>query len=378
MNLRQQFSKYLTLLILLGVEAGAQAEVADKTEWSINSLPGQNEAWCSIVPYLQQNEAGGHPPSRRDEGGWLIGFTHGIIWGRAREIVFDDSGVPNQNDYLSELTWELRRVFVLGIDSIWQGKKSNALEMKFKFAIPKVPVGKMSDYDWFYTDRDWSHWSQSDVKLRWGFLFDFLYEEVLVSSDYFKLKLGAGYHMDWWGWRDELADSLYSTFVQRVDRDIPDKFNRDLGDKFRDKSDVLPVGENGIDYWAMYHVPLISIRFSFEWDTISLSALSRIGPSLGITKDHHLRRREFGPDGVFFYDVAIGGPWLDISLELKFEITDRFSFFLRGEYAWLNETRGLTIIVPTNTESPSVGGKVGGFAFQRIGVNALVFWKLGE
>lgn len=394
MNLNQQLSKYLVIFILLVIGAGVQADVLDRPGLSIDPLPQQGKSWCPITPYLQQIEAEGsirptpqknrgrwssiRPTSQKNKGGWSIGPTSGIIWGRAREIVFDNSDVQNENDYLSELIWELKQVFVFGIDSLWQGKRSNGLEMKFSFAIPNMSVGKMDDYDWYFSDREWSHWSQSNVKQRWGFIFDFLYEGVLVKSGPFNLKFGAGYHMDWWGWKDEIVDSRYSTVGSREGRTSPDSFSTAKGDRFRDRSDILPVGVNGIDYWAMYHVPLISLRNSFEWNVITLNVLGRIGPVLGIAKDHHLRRREYGPDGVYFYDVVFGGPWVDAILEVGFKITDRHSFLLRGEFAWLRETRGLSITVPTNTRPTAFARRAGGLAFQRFGVTALVLWKLGQ
>ncbi|CAD7841447.1 hypothetical protein S1OALGB6SA_669 [Olavius algarvensis spirochete endosymbiont] len=378
MDLDKQLFKYLAVFILLSIGAGAQAEVADKPEWSMDFLPRQNKAWCSLTPYSQQHETRESIANfpQANKAGWSIGSTSGVIWGKARELVFENTGVTSKNDYLSELIWELNRVFVLGVDSFWQGKKSNGLELRLDFAIPNMPAGKMDDYDWYYTDRDWSHWSQSEATLRLGFIFDFLYEEVLVRSGRFNLKVGAGYHIEWWSWRDKLTDSLYSTFVHRVDRSVPDKFSHGKGDKFRDRPDVLTVGSNGINYWVIYQVPSLSLRSSFEWDTISLSALVSIGPMLGIAKDHHLKRFEYGSNGVYFYDVAFGGPWVGTTLEVGFKITDRLSFLLRGEFAWLRETRGSTITVPTNEKSVTIANKAGGLSFRRIGVNSLILWKL--
>jgi len=358
-----------------------RAEIDDELEKSIAPIFQKNQSWCLIVPYLQQSEVEesiGLLP-RESESGWWIGPTSGIIWGMAREIVFHSKifrkDAQNENDYLSELKWELNQAFVVGVESFWRGKKSDGLKIKFSFAIPNIPVGKMDDYDWYYKDRDWSHWSQSSIKLRWGFIFDFLYEEVLVRSNHFKLKVGAGYHMDWWAWKDKGEDSLYSTTGGGKDRQFPDKFSPEKGDKFRDRPGIVSVGENGINYWAMYHVPLVSLRGNFEWDYIFFSILARIGPILGIAKDHHLLRYEYGPNGVYFYDLGLGGPWIDTSLEVGLKITDRLLFLLQGEFAWLFETRAISISVGTK-EKREVSVGSGGLAFKRIGANLLVLWKI--
>jgi len=316
--------------------------------------------------------------SLQSQTGFWIGPTSGVIWGKAREIVFDDSGVQNQNDYLSELLWDLKHTPLFGIKSDWRGERANHLRIELSFAIPSMPVGKMEDYDWIFTDRDWSHWSLSSVKLRWGFIFDVSYEEVLASSGFFKLKLGLGYHMDWWGWKDKTEDSLYSSFDDADDRLLPDKFNSARGDGFRDRGDVVPVGVNGINYFAMYHVPLLTVRGNFEWNAIALSVLGRVGPVLAIDKDHHLLRADLGPKGGYFYSFAFGGPWVDTSLEVEFKITHRFLLSLRSEFAWLNETKGVKVIVPTEGKTAYFRRKKGGLAFQRVGVNVFALWKLGK
>ena len=390
MILNRRFFCSLALLILLGVGVGAEEEASSKPERPIPPSAWKENSWRTITPHPRQNKAAkliDSPPRqvelekptapRQGREGWWIGPIGGVIWGRAREIVFDDSGVRNQNDYLSELLWDLKHVPLLGIKSDWRGKKANHLRMEFSFAIPNMPVGKMEDYDWIYTDRDWSHWSLSSVRLRWGFIFDASYEEMVVSSGFFKLKLGFGYHMDWWGWKNEMEEWLHSSFAEWDGRRFPDKFNSAMGDKFRDNAGVLKTGINYTNYFAMYFAPLLTIRGSFEWDAIALGVLGRVGPVLGVGKNHHPTLTGFGPNGAYFNYFVLGGPWVDTSLEVELRINHRFLLSLRGEFAWLNETRGLRITVPTKGKTIYLRRKKGGIAFRRVGVNVFALWKLG-
>jgi len=143
--------------------------------------------------------------------GWTFGTSVGVHWGEAREIVYDNSGVENENDYLSLLTWDLQPALMLGLETRWESGKRFSLDLDFRSAISGMAVGEMNDYDWLYTDKDWSHWSSSDVNLRWGFIIDVEGNWKIADKGPFSLKLGVGYHLDWWAWRDTITDSLYST-----------------------------------------------------------------------------------------------------------------------------------------------------------------------
>lgn len=311
------------------------------------------------------------------ERGWTIGPSIGVVWGTAYEIVYDTSGTPNENDYLSLLIWDLDPTVTLGFESLWDSGTGNALEMKLTSAVPGMPVGEMNDFDWLYTDMDWSHWSVSDVNLRWGILFDVEFDHRFVDEGPFTLNLGAGYHLDWWAWRDTTKDSLYST-ITGPSSGYPATFGTYSGDGFRDRPDVVATGVDGIDYEVAYHVPLISLNLGLDYPVFFFRAAGRIGPVIALSHDHHKLRTEDGNvDGLHFYDSAFGGPWIDANLAVGFRTKGRFIFTIRGEYAWLNETRGDTLVVPTNGTESGTAKDSGGFSFRRIGVSVLASWNLG-
>ena len=318
--------------------------------------------------------------------GWTIGPSIGVHWGGAREIVYDNSGVENKNDYLSLLTWDLQPVVMLGFDSTWESGKGNSLDLVFRSAVPGMATGEMNDYDWLYTDKDWSHWSSSDVNLRWGFIIDAVSNWQVAAAGPFSLKLGVGYHLDWWAWRDTTTDSVYSDvngpsagYPMPYDTNGTVQGAQDLyGDDWRGMPDYLPTGINGINYDVAYHVPLVSLSIDLNWGTFFIKSTGRIGPVLAFSHDQHVLRTDFGPDGGHFYDSAAGGPWVDALLETGFQSSGRFLFTLRGEFAWLNETRGNTIVVPTDGSSSWMIEGAAGFAFSRIGVTALFSWDLGS
>jgi outer membrane protease len=225
-----------------------------------------------------------------------------------------------------------------------------------------------------YTDRDWSHWSVSDVNIRWGFILDAVYDWRVLNSGAFGLNIGVDYHLDWWAWRDTTRDSIYSDLNQ-PDSYYPGTFP--IGDGYRTVPDYITVGVNGINYETAYHIPLVSISLNFDWDIFFLYADGRIGPAIAFSKDHHKLRTDYGPEGVYFYDSAAGGPWIDVEMVIGFRINDRFSFSLSGEYAWLNEIKGDTVIQSTDGSPLTFSNDSGGFSFSRIGITALASWNLG-
>jgi outer membrane protease len=306
--------------------------------------------------------------------GWTIGPSVGVLWGTAYEIVYDTSGVPNSHKYLSLLIWELNPAVTIGFESVWESGKKTSLDLKLRTAVPGMPVGEMNDFDWLYTDMDWSHWSVSDVNLRWGVLFDAVYDWRIVNQDWFNLKFGVGYHLDWWAWRDTIKDSIYST-TNQANSYYPGPFP--AGDGYRDtEMDPSNYGTNGINYDVAYHVPLVSLTVGMNFRTFFLNLNGRIGPVLAFSHDHHLLRTDFGPEGAHFYDSAAGGPWIDAFLATGFRSSGRFSFTIRGEYAWLNETRGDTIVVYTDGSPSAIARDSAGFSFRRIGVTTLFSWTL--
>ncbi len=312
------------------------------------------------------------------ERGWTIGPSLGVHWGTAYEIVYDTSGVENQNEYLSLLIWDLQPAVTVGFESRWESGKKNSLDLKLRSAVPGMPVSEMNDFDWVYTDMDWSHWSVSDVNLRWGFILDAVHDWRIIHRGPFDLKIGVGYHLDWWAWRDTVKDSVYSTtYTTKTYPKLFDPSHPTQPDGFRDQLDAVATGVNAINYDVAYHVPLVSLTVGLNLNTFFLNANGRIGPVLAFSHDHHLLRYDYGPDGAHFYDSATGGPWIDATLETGFRTSGRFSFTVRGEYAWLKETRGDTVVVPTDGSPPGIAKDAAGFSFRRIGVTVLFSWTLG-
>ena len=312
-------------------------------------------------------------PEQKTGRGWKLGPLVGVSWGRAYEIAYDTSGADNRNDYLSLLIWDLMNVPTLGLESRWESGGATALNLSFSSAVPGMPTGEMSDFDWLYTDRDWSHWSLSDINLRWGFVFDLGGDWKVAERGPFALRLGVAYHLDWWAWTDITKDSVYSTTNGTA---YPAPFGTYAGDGFRDLPDYLTVGVNGIDYEVAYHSLLFTTSVDLDWDVLFLRIRAGIGPMLALSDDYHKLRFDWGPMGVHFYDTAFGFPWISLGLSVGIHTRGRFSFHLSGTYDWLRESRGNSIAQAPGSGTSYLYPDAAGFSFYKASLYLGGSWDL--
>ena len=254
----------------------------------------------------------------------------------------------------------------VGIEARWNSGKQFVLNLGLDAACPGLSVGQMEDYDWFYTDRDWSHWSLSDVTLRWGFLLDVDGLWNVMERRFFTLSCGFGYHLDWWAWTDKVVDSVYSTYYEYGDYPAP--FGTYPEDGFRNtEMSSSYYGENGIDYQVAYHALLGIISAKLEWRIPFLELTAKAGPVLAFSHDHHIFR------GLNIYDSAVGGPWIDLAVRTGFRTSGNFSADLKATYVTLIETKGLGRYNYDSGLSFSTAG-VAGFSFYRIGLEFCALW----
>ncbi len=305
------------------------------------------------------------------ERGWTIAPYFGMHWGMAREIVnyVPAPKYPTENEYLSLLLWELKDVLMLGIDSRWENGNVLGLEFDLGVAIPYWFSGEMNDYDWYFTDRDWSHWSVSDIWLTWGIVADASIDFRILNTGPLSVHTGLSLHLDWWGWTDELKDNVYSQADPTVTYPAP--FDESSNHVFRDQSwKSSYIGEPAIDFWFINSAILAAVKIHLQGRKRFAELSLRIGPALVYFYDLHKLR------DLVFQDIGIGFPWIDGAGEVGVHLSKNFSLGLRFEVAWMNE-------IVTDTYYYSGSGiplgsveNGGGFGFFRAGVNMFFMWKL--
>ncbi len=272
--------------------------------------------------------------------GWTLSPNVGLHWGEVQEIVYYSPTLeyPTSNEYYSLLIWELKNILMLGLDTRWESGRAVGIEFDFDTAIPGWHSGKMNDYDWLFTDRDWSHWSLSSIDLKWGFSLDASIDLRVIDKGPISLHLGLAYHLDTWAWTDTMENSIYSTGYDNH----PIPFDSSSNHVFRDPEHVPnSIGVNAIDYEIFYHSLLAVFKVRVQKKKWFIEFAARIGPSLAHSMDFHKLRD--GGNGLKYLNTGIGFPWIDGTIDVGVHFTERISLILRGEIAWKSAIRSHTI-----------------------------------
>ena len=277
----------------------------------------------------------------------------GLVFGMVREIVYP-VGLDTDNSYLSELRWDIKPAFMIGMSTGFTTAKDLVFKVNFQGALP-AKSGEMYDYDWLYLNlSDWSHRSISDIELESAFIIDADIKGKLVRGNRWSLTISGGYHLDWWSWIDHTKEYLYSTSSGFAPEDW------ETGDPFRDFS-ATGDGSTGITYSVAYHVLYAGIGTVFSGETLNFTAGFQIGPVLALDHDHHLNT------STHYFDTGIGGPWMSVQTRFGIRTGVLGEFFINLNLSGFPEFKGRT---DQYTESGYyIGSTSGGAGFQ--------FWRAG-
>lgn len=297
----------------------------------------------------------------------------GLAWGRAEELVYPVSGLQysNQNKYLSQLVWDIHTVPLLEMEMKWKIGSFFETNIALDLAPPGWKTGNMYDYDWFFTDKDWSHRSTHNLTLSRGIRGDISGDFRLVDTGTFSFHAGIGYHLDSWAWIDVMQDSVYSSLSDNAST-IPRPFENQDGFRNQIKNNI---NQSSIDYEVNHHAFLVMMKFRFRRAVFFSEITGRIGPALVESIDlHKLRDDGRGGRGIQFKDSIFGFPWVDATVDFGFRTSEVLSLILRGEIAWLGEIRGDVDMYTRDDVFLGTASDQSGHGFLRGGLSFLVSW----
>ncbi|OQX28946.1 MAG: hypothetical protein B0D92_06295 [Spirochaeta sp. LUC14_002_19_P3] len=299
-----------------------------------------------------------------------------MLWGEARESVNFSSRLayPTDNKYLSLLLWDLKNIPFITLRTRWDSGKIFGMELNFDAAMPGLPAGAMNDYDWFFTDREWSHWSLSETTLRWGFSLSTSVDFRVIDSGPLSVHLGLAGLADYWYWSDILKELIYSISVNDITYPVP--FDTSKKHEFRSSTESNSFGKNAVDYEVGYFSLLSVFKLKIQNRLRFVEITARVGPTFVATHDFH-KLRESGL-GLRIYNWGVGLPWVDFSLAIGVHITPRVSLSFRGEIAWMNDIVSDTHYYYGNFQYKNSAGAAGNSGFFRGGMSVLLSWKFSS
>jgi len=242
----------------------------------------------------------------------------GLLYGTSYEIVYQDE---KSNEYLSELRWELKPLFVMGLNFSLEPVRTWGLFTRFsiKAGFPAVS-GTMEDRDWLDLNNSetltnfskHSNKTQAAVflTLDTGFSFlvtDWFYLRPFVSFDYifFKMEGRNGYYR----YANANNDWETGTFSGAV-----------------------------IRYSQHWFLLSPGVSFGFMVNRFTIKGAIKITPlvfCVGI--DDHLLSE------ALFTDYMFGKIAVEPSLDVSFAISPRFDFGYIVSYWYITGTRGDTV-----------------------------------
>lgn len=279
-----------------------------------------------------------------------VGVRSGIIYGQAMELVFPEND-KTKGDLYSELLWDLKPVFYLGIQADFNRKSQIKIpeffsSVSFKAGIP-ADSGTMEDRDWMSSENaELTHFSNHTNKTNLFFNAEIsLGASVPVRNNfYFKAFIyGAWIHYaftgrDGYGKYARSKDQFSNTFFP-IDND-PDIYDFTGMEVIHYKQDWLLFSPGFSAGAKLFNI--FTVDFSLK---ISLF-------NYCIAQDEHIDRK------TTFIDIIYGNFFVEPSVEIKYSIS-RFDIIFNFTYRQLNNSSGLSYMNSNDAEFLLVQNKSG-------------------
>lgn len=274
----------------------------------------------------------------------------GMAEGEANELVYGQPSGGWPEDYkLSQLIWETRRLPMLSA-GVSARSGSVTLNLEGRIGITDGDA-VMDDYDWFYVDRDWSHWSHhedTDVTDAWA--WDISLDIELTGNEVARLAGVLGYRQELWAWESYGGSYIYSS-----------------SGNFRDQSGSFTPGQPSISYEQQFKMPYIGLKVTGGTTDWRFHARYIYSNQVGVSAiDHHYLR------DLIFEDSFSTGEMSAYEIGIEYHLGRQLGVVARYDVQDYKEVRGDTIYRDSNT------GNITGYCVNCAGAdNHSELWSLG-
>ncbi|BHH85391.1 omptin family outer membrane protease [Desulforhopalus sp. 52FAK] len=246
---------------------------------------------------------------------FTLGVGAGYLTGESTEFVY----VPELNNHkLSELTWEIDNLFMVGVNGVLEIGTWVSFNFDGWFKATDGD-GTMDDNDWLVPGYDWTHWSHhEDTDVTDGSIIDVSANFAFFRSQNAVLTGIVGYKRDNFGWEARGGDYVYSS------------------SGFRDSSGSFPDGELGVSYEQTLDSFYGGLGFSAGFSNrFSLAGRIIYSPFVqGEATDYHHMRN------IVFYDDFEDGDLIAFDLSGTFDITESLGLEVGFQYQKYDTMQG--------------------------------------
>jgi|GEM_PF-4055588 len=277
---------------------------------------------------------------------WTVSQGASVTVGTGIELVYANT---QTRDLLSELLWEIPGTISSETSFTWTAPNQTSVSGSISVAVTS-PKGEMTDTDYFPPGTDYSqyeypfkYWSRSDA---------FVVSAVSADLRFTKQpgrtwRYHSGIWYRYWEWTDKAWEYIY--------------FDTRSGSGYEKGSFE---GADAIDYLQHFFIPYVGISFVLG-DELTQFEQGLYASFLSFAYANDLHRLRNPP--VLFEDLAQGGLYLSFESDIKRKITNRTSFELFMNAAWIPAARA-------DTKQTEQGGEPLFFPSQAgIGLRELTF-----
>ncbi|MDR2663609.1 MAG: omptin family outer membrane protease [Treponema sp.] len=299
---------------------------------------------CTAVPAFGEINLLGQPYA------FSLSAGPGIIYGTAYEIVYRDSA---SNDYLSELQWELKPLWYLGLNVSFGPREilrrwGISAALAVKAGLP-LKTGTMEDRDWMdcTVPGSLTHFSSHDNKTQAAVLvdLDFAFSLPFKGRFFFKPLLSLDYVF--------LSMEARNGYIQ-YGPNYPSASRTTPYEPWSSSWEKEAMRGTGITYIQHWILLSPGIGFGAALGPVTLEASFKITPAvLCITIDNHILRE------IVFTDYMAGGLALEPALDVSVEVTKNVSLGLAASYRHIVKTRGNDVVEEEGKDAytvPNVAG----------------------
>jgi plasminogen activator len=254
----------------------------------------------------------------------------GYLTGESKEAVF----LPNVGNHkVSELTWEIDNLFMVGVGATLKAQDWVAINFSGWFKAFDGD-GTLDDYDFLIPGQDWTDWSHhEDTDVTDGSIIDINVELSFFRTDTVAFKALAGYKRDNFGWEASGGDFIYSE------------------GGFRNTTGSFPAGVQVISYEQTFTSLYFGLGLAAKFNDFGLGSRFIYSPLVqGEATDHHFSRNlvtsDDGEDGdLIGFDVTgsyLITPRLAVEMGYSYQRYD----MMQGDSTWNFQDEGVVIFFP--------------------------------
>ena len=296
------------------------------------------------------------------KGGFSLSPLMGMIIGQSEEILYK---YKNSDQYVSQLLWDLKPLFYLGIDSDFGPRdpfqKSGFIASgSVKFGLP-LKTGMVEDRDWNDSSADYlTHYSRHDAYSQNAILTDLSAGYSWRIKDYLVLSACGKFSYMYFSW---MAENGYYQYADKVDGHYK-KWDESIP-----KKSVYGAIMRYIQHWFIL-APVLTVKSRLERRIFFEGSVSYSPLIYCADRDDHFFS-DVPYHGRLFYGYYSFGHYIDGNTRITFSASKNLDLSLSISYRYITGLRDVSFYAYTGADvsGNAIENYDGGTGYSALDIN---------